>query len=217
MVERSAQHLEIIEIIERVGIVPVLTIDDESAAQDLCDALIDGGSPLVEITLRTPAAIPAIRTAAADARMLVGAGTALSVAQVDAAAEAGARFVVSPGTGRAVIERCQELELLCIPGAATPTEVMNCMELGLDVLKFFPAEGFGGTSVLRDLMLLFPEVRFVATGGITPENTPDYLAVPAVLAVGTNWMATRPMIQDRDWASVRRITAETTALRASLA
>lgn len=90
------------------------------------------------------------------------------------------------------------------------------MELGLDVLEFFPAEGFGGTSVLRDLMLLFPEVRFVATAGITPEKTPDYLAITAVLAVGTDWMATRPMLQERDWESVRRVTIKTTALRASL-
>ncbi len=207
------QHAAIVETIGRVGVVPVLTIDEEDVAQDLCDALVDGGLPLVEITLRTAAAVAAIRTAAADTRMTVGAGTALSVAQVDAAAAAGARFIVSPGIGRAVIERCRELGILCIPGVVTPSEVMTCRELGLDVLKFFPAEGSGGTSVLRDLMLLFPEIRFLATGGITPQNAPDYLAVPAVLAVGTDWMATRPTILARDWASVRRITAETKALR----
>lgn len=201
--------------IAAVGVVPVVEIDDADAAAPLGEALVEAGLPLIEITLRTPAALAAIRAAASDSRLLVGAGTVVDADQVDAAAEAGARFVVSPGISAAVVERCRERGLLCLPGVATPTDIMTGIALGLDTLKLFPAGTIGGPAAVKALSGPFPQVRFVPTGGITAETARSYLDLPAVLAVGGSWMVPRAAIRDGDWDTVRRLAAEAVAIGSS--
>lgn len=198
--------------IAAVRVVPVVEIDSAESAAPLGEALVDAGLPLIEITLRTPSALDAIRAAAADPRLLVGAGTVVNAAQVDAAAEAGARFVVSPGISAEVVGRCRELGLLCLPGVATPTDIMAGIALGLDTLKLFPAGTIGGPAAVKALSGPFPQVRFVPTGGITAETARSYLDLPAVLAVGGSWMVPRAATRDGDWGTVRRLAAEAVAI-----
>lgn len=177
-------------------IVPVVVLDDPSVAGDLGRALVDGGLPIAEVTLRTPAGIAAIAALASSGTVLVGAGTVTSVRQVDAAVTAGARFVVSPGCDPAVVRRCHEHGVVCLPGVATPTELMLALGLGCTTVKLFPAETVGGLGMVRALAGPFPEVRFVPTGGITAALAPAYLADPAVLAIGGSWMVPRPAMAE---------------------
>jgi len=206
---------EILARMSAVGVVPVVEIDDAGAAGPLGEALVGAGLPIVEITLRTTAALAAIRAAASDTRLLVGAGTVVNVDQVDAAAAAGARFVVSPGISVEVVERCREQGLLCLPGVATPTDTMTAIALGLDTLKLFPAGTIGGPAAVRALSGPFPQVQFVPTGGITAETARSYLDLPAVLAVGGSWMVPRAAIREGDWDTVRRLAAEAVAIGSS--
>lgn len=206
---------EILARMSEVGVVPVVEIDDAGAAGPLGEALVGAGLPIVEITLRTTAALAAIRAAASDTRLLVGAGTVVNVDQVDAASEAGARFVVSPGISVEVVERCREQGLLCLPGVATPTDIMTAIALGLDTLKLFPAGTIGGPAAVKALSGPFPQVRFVPTGGITAETARSYLDLPAVLAVGGSWMVPRAAIHEGDWDTVRRLAAEAVAIGSS--
>ena len=139
----------------------------------------------------------------------------MNVDQVDAAAAAGARFVVSPGISVEVVERCREQGLLCLPGVATPTDTMTAIALGLDTLKLFPAGTIGGPAAVRALSGPFPQVQFVPTGGITAETARSYLDLPAVLAVGGSWMVPRAAIREGDWDTVRRLAAEAVAIGSS--
>ncbi|MEU4556926.1 bifunctional 4-hydroxy-2-oxoglutarate aldolase/2-dehydro-3-deoxy-phosphogluconate aldolase [Actinoplanes sp. NPDC023936] len=179
------------KIFEEHPIVPVVVLDDESRAADLGRALVGGGLPIAEVTLRTPGALAAIATMARNKDLLVGAGTVLTPEQATAAAEAGARFAVCPGLSRAVVERCGALGLPVLPGVATATEVLAAREIGLEAVKFFPAETSGGAPAVAALAAVFGDMRFVPTGGITAANAGDYLALPSVLAVGGSWMVPR--------------------------
>ena len=183
-------------------LVPVVVLQDAADASLLADALDTGGLPVAEITLRTAAAAEAIRIVADRGDVLVGAGTVLTAAQVDQAVAAGARYVVSPGTRRAVVERCAEHGVPALPGAVTATEVQAALELGLDTVKFFPAGTSGGAAAIKALAAPFGDMRFVPTGGIGPANLADYLAVPTVAAVGGSWMVPPDRVAAHDRAGL---------------
>jgi 2-dehydro-3-deoxyphosphogluconate aldolase/(4S)-4-hydroxy-2-oxoglutarate aldolase len=186
-------------------IVPVVAIDDAGDVNSLGEGLLHGGLPLAEVTLRTAAAADAIRALSSRGDILVGAGTVLTAAQVDEAVRAGARFIVSPGLSRAVVERCREHGVAVLPGAVTATEIQAALELGLTTVKFFPAEASGGLRAIRALSAPFATVRFVPTGGVTPANLSGYLDCPAVLAVGGSWMVPRASLASRDWLHIAEL------------
>ncbi len=203
------------DILDRLAghrLVPVVVLDDASDAGPLADALVAGGLPVAEVTFRTDAAEAAIRTMASRGDLLVGAGTVLTPAQVDRAVDAGAQYVVSPGLSRAVVERCHERGVLPLPGAVTATEVQAALELDVTTVKFFPAGTSGGPKAIAALASPFAGVRFVPTGGVSATNLREYLAVPAVTAVGGSWMVPRDAIRAGDLDTVRRLTAEAVAL-----
>lgn len=196
-----------------VGIVPVVVLDRAEDAAPLRDALLAGGLPIAEVTLRTEAGIASIAAMATDPEMLVGAGTVLSAEQVDRAVDAGARFVVSPGFSRSVVERCQERGVPVFPGTVTATEVQAAHEAGLRTVKFFPAEQSGGLAALAALAAPFSMMRFMPTGGISATTAGAYLAHPAVCAVGGSWMVARGLIAEGNFAEVTRLAGE--AVRAA--
>lgn len=190
-------------------IIPVLVLDDPASAVPLALALRDAGLQMIEITLRTPGALAAIR-AIRDAvpGLQVGAGTVTSPATVDAARAAGAQFAVSPGYTTALGRHCQALSFPLLPGAATATEVMVARDDGFDFLKFFPATACGGIGLLEALRGPFPDVSFCPTGGITAENAGDFLALGNVACVGGSWMAPRAAIRSQSWAEVTALAAQ---------
>jgi 2-dehydro-3-deoxyphosphogluconate aldolase/(4S)-4-hydroxy-2-oxoglutarate aldolase len=181
-----------------IRIVPVLVIPEADHAHTVGAALQAGGVSLAEVTFRTPAALAALSTLAARGDMMVGAGTVLDPGQVDAAVDAGATFVVSPGLSRDVVARCRELAVPVVPGVATPSDVMAALQIGCTVLKYFPASVMGGPAGLASLAAAFPAVRFVPTGGITAADATDYLAHPSVVAVGGSWMVPASLIAAGD-------------------
>lgn len=189
-------------------VVPVVVVHDAAAAVPTAAALEKGGLPVAEITFRTDAAAEAIRAIAAQTSVLVGAGTVVRPEQVDAAVEAGARFVVTPGLSIRVVERCRELDVPVVPGVATATEVIAALDLGLELLKFFPAEAAGGVAALKALGGPFPGVRWIATGGIGAANAASYLALPSVAAVGGSWMVAPDLIAAEDFPAVTRLVRE---------
>lgn len=193
-------------------ILPVIVTDDPSAAHPLADALVAGGVSLAEITFRTPAAAEALRAFADRPDLTVGAGTVVTVEQVDLALAAGAQFVVSPGLDREVVEQCQQHGVPVFPGVATATETMAAIHCGLDVVKLFPAGQLGGPAVVAALAAPFPGLRFIPTGGINESNLASYLAQSSVLAVGGSWMATRAMIERGAWSDITAATARAVAL-----
>src|SRR5690625_2980977 len=178
-------------------LVPVVVIDDAADAPALGEALLAGGLPTAEITFRTKAAAAAISELSKKEDLIVGAGTVLTPQQVDVAVDAGAKYVVSPGLSRAVVERCQEHGVLALPGAVTATEVQAALELGLSAVKFFPAATSGGAAAIKALAAPFPNLSFVPTGGISAANLAEYLAVPAIKALGGSWMVPRHLIPAR--------------------
>jgi 2-dehydro-3-deoxyphosphogluconate aldolase / (4S)-4-hydroxy-2-oxoglutarate aldolase len=192
-------------------IVPVVVLDDADSAQPLAEALLRGGLPVAEVTFRTPAAEVALRRMAAVPGLLVGAGTVVSASQVDVAVEAGARFIVSPGLSRAVVERAQQHGVPVFPGVATATELMSALELGLRVVKFFPAETLGGVAALKAIAAPFPGVRFVPTGGITAATAGSSLALPYVAAISGSWMVTAQLVASGKFDEVERLAAEAVA------
>jgi len=196
-------------------LVPVVVLDDPGDADPLAGALVAGGLPVAEVTFRTSAAVEAIRILAARGDVLVGAGTVLTPAQVDAAVAAGAAYIVSPGTSRAVVERCAEHGVVALPGAVTATEVQTALELGLSTLKFFPAGTSGGAKAIAALAAPFTGVRFVPTGGVSAANLGDYLTLPSVAAVGGSWMVPRDRVRAGDFETVRTLTSQAVALASS--
>jgi 2-dehydro-3-deoxyphosphogluconate aldolase/(4S)-4-hydroxy-2-oxoglutarate aldolase len=201
----------VLDQLARIRVVPVVVIDDPAHAGALADALVAGGLPCAEITFRTSAGEAAIRALSSRQDILIGAGTVLNAGQVDRAVDAGARFVVSPGFGIDVVTRAKERGILVLPGVATATEIQAAVGAGLDAVKFFPAEQSGGLGMLSALSAPFPGLRFMPSGGVSPTNTADYLAHPAVFAVGGSWMVPRERIAVGDFETVRRLAEETTA------
>lgn len=187
------------------GVVPVVLLDSANSADDLARALLAGGLGVAEVTLRTTAAVEAIARLSTHPDLLVGAGTVLTSDQVDAVADAGARFIVSPGLSQTVITRARERGLTVMPGVATPSEIMTALDLGIDVVKFFPASVYGGISALEAFASPFRSMRFVPTGGITPENMTDYLRLPNVAAVGGTWMVKPSLIRDGEFDQITEL------------
>ncbi|TFD53561.1 bifunctional 4-hydroxy-2-oxoglutarate aldolase/2-dehydro-3-deoxy-phosphogluconate aldolase [Cryobacterium frigoriphilum] len=202
--------------LEQIGIVPVVVMDDDAHALDLADALVAGGLPVAEITLRTAASMRAIERMSARGDILVGAGTVLSAEQVDRAVDAGASFVVSPGYSASVVDRCRHHGVAVLPGIATATELQAALVNGLDRVKFFPAGKLGGRPMIETLAEPFPAVRFMPSGGVRPENVADYLASPAVFAAGGSWMATRQLIADGGFDEIVRLCRESAQIVAGV-
>ncbi len=201
------------EELGRLGVVPVVVIRDPLRAAPLARALADGGLPCVEVTFRTSGAAEALRRIAAEVPdVLLGAGTVLTPDQAEAAREAGARFVVSPGFNPRVIDYCKVRELPVYPGVCTPTEIQNALEKGLDVLKFFPAEPLGGARFLRAISAPFPGLKFIPTGGVKREHLPGYLKLDQVLACGGSWLAPAGWIDEGAFDRIRAEAARTVAV-----
>jgi len=199
----TGAHDDPLARIHAAGVVPVIAIDDTDAAQPLADILADTGLGCIEVTLRTEAALSALRSITARTDLLAGAGTVLEPDDVERCIAAGARFIVSPGFDTAVVERCQNLGVPVLPGTATATEVLHARRHGLRAVKFFPAETAGGLTAITSIAAAIPDVRFMPTGGVGPDNLRHYLSTPAVLAAGASWMAPRNLLAAHDWTEIR--------------
>ncbi len=202
------------EILSRAPVIPVLVIDDLETAVPLGRALVEGGLPVLEITLRTPVALEAMRRIASEVEgAICGAGTVLDVSQLKDSEQAGAKFAVSPGATQHLITAAHQTAMPLLPGAATASEVMALAEQGYFFQKFFPAEPMGGAATLGALASPIPMVRFCPTGGIDQAKAAAYLKLANVIAVGGSWMAPKVMIANRDWAEITRLAALAAGLR----
>ncbi len=193
-------------------LVPVVVLDDAGDAAGLAEALVAGGLPVAEVTFRTSAAAEAIAIMAKRGDMLVGAGTVLTVQQVDAAVEAGAGYIVSPGLSKAVVRHCQKIGVPVLPGAVTATEITRAIELGLGTVKFFPAETSGGAAAIKALSAPFSGMKFVPTGGIGPKNVAEYLALDCVSAIGGSWMVPKDKVHAQQFEEIAQLTRDSVAL-----
>jgi len=201
------------EVMALCPVIPVLTIEKASDAVPLARALVAGGLKVLEITLRTPAAIEAIELIAREvANAVTGAGTVLNARDWDRAAKAGAQFIVSPGLTDPLIKVAADSPLAFLPGVATAGELMRGLDAGLGHFKFFPAETSGGAPALKALYGPFSDVRFCPTGGITAKSAPDYLALPNVVCVGGGWVAPAEAVASGDWARVTDLARAAAAL-----
>lgn len=200
------------KVCELAPVVPVLVIDDAGQAESLARALVAGGLPALEVTLRTPAALEAIADMAKVEGGVVGAGTLLTAADVEAAKRAGASFGVSPGATDRLLDACEANELPLLPGAATSSEVMRLLERGYTVQKFFPAEANGGAAALKAIGAPLPQVKFCPTGGISLKNAGDYLGLSNTLCVGGSWVAPKDMVTAGDWDGITALAAEAARL-----
>ncbi|NOD62645.1 MULTISPECIES: bifunctional 4-hydroxy-2-oxoglutarate aldolase/2-dehydro-3-deoxy-phosphogluconate aldolase [unclassified Ruegeria] len=200
------------EICALAPIVPVLVIDDAAHARPLAEALVAGGLPALEVTLRTPAALDAIRAMAEVPGGVVGAGTLVTPEDVRAAKEAGAQFGVSPGATDALIAACEAEGLPLLPGAATATEAMELLGKGYDMLKFFPAEASGGAPALKAIGAPLPQISFCPTGGVSPSNARDYLTLSNVVCAGGSWVAPKDLVIAGDWAGIEALASEASKL-----
>ncbi len=210
----SDSELTSADILALGPVMPVIVIDDVSAAVAVADALAAGGITGIEITLRTPAALDAIRVIAQERpNMVVGAGTILGAADAAAAADAGARFAVSPGSTDAIIAGCHDAGLPLLPGAATVSEMLHLNGCGFDIMKFFPASAAGGIDFLRALTSPLPHLRFCPTGGISQTNVTDWLALANVGCVGGSWIAPQDLIAAGDFGEITHRARAASALR----
>jgi 2-dehydro-3-deoxyphosphogluconate aldolase / (4S)-4-hydroxy-2-oxoglutarate aldolase len=203
----------IFDQIRSLGIIPVVIIENENAAEPLAEALMEGGLPCAEITFRTDAAQRAIeRVKKAYPSMLLGAGTVLSIEQVNKAVDAGAQFIVSPGINPTVVDYCQKHNIEVIPGVVTPTEIESALERKLNVVKFFPAEACGGIKYLRAISAPYRGIDFIPTGGIDETNVLSYLNFNRVLACGGSWMVKPDLIAKGAFDEIRGLTKSAIAL-----
>ncbi|MCQ0970773.1 bifunctional 4-hydroxy-2-oxoglutarate aldolase/2-dehydro-3-deoxy-phosphogluconate aldolase [Paracoccus sp. TK19116] len=207
--EQSRQTKELCGL---APVIPVIVIKDAAKAEGLATALVSGGLPVLEITLRTPAALDAIRAMAKVAGGHVGAGTVLTADDAKRAQDAGATFAVSPGLTDTLITACSDIGLPLLPGAVTASEVMAAMDAGYDMLKFFPAEAAGGAPVLKSLAGPLPQVTFCPTGGVSTANARDYLSLPNVICVGGSWVAGDADVEAGNWSEIEAKAREAAGL-----
>lgn len=203
--------MKIIERIEQEKIIPVIALEDAADAPDLCSALRAGGLTVAEITFRTAAAPDAIALVAKEfPEFALGAGTVTTIEEVDRAADAGAQFAVAPGLNPEIVKHARERELPFFPGVCTPSEVEAALQLGCQLLKFFPAGVMGGVKMLKALYGPYRHrgVRFVPTGGVSVENLAEYLSNPAVAAIGGSWIVDKKLLAAKDWKAITELTAE---------
>lgn len=198
----------VLETLVRFRVVPIVVIDHAEHATGFADALVAGGLPIAEVTFRTPAAEQSIRTLAKRGDLLVGAGTILTTEQADRAIDAGAQFLVAPGTNPAVVEHVVMRGLPMLPGVATPSEIELAISLGAAALKFFPAEAMGGIATLKAFAGPYPDARFVPTGGIQREMVSSYLKLKCVIACGGSWMAPRELLASGAFDEIGRLVAQ---------
>ncbi len=200
-------------LLDLAPVVPVVVVEDAADAVPLARALVSGGLPAIEVTLRTPAALDAIRAIAAEVPdAVVGAGTVIAPAQVTECMAAGARFLVSPGWTDALLDAMRASGVPFLPGVSTTTEVVALLERGVREMKFFPAQAAGGTAYLRSLAGPLPQARFCPTGGIGPVNAPEYLSLPNVGCVGGTWMIPADAVGARDWGRVEALARQAAGL-----
>ena len=200
-------------LLDRVPVVPVVVVDDLAQAVPVARALVAGGLPVIELTLRTPVALDAIRAIADEVpEILVGAGTVLTPGQAKEARDAGAQFLVSPGATPALLSGMADTGLPFLPGTATVSEVLAVLEAGWTEMKFFPAEASGGTAFLSSIASPVPAARFCPTGGITAATAASYLALPNVGCVGGSWLTPKDALASGDWARVERLAAAAASL-----
>lgn len=204
---------EVIEQFEKIGIIPVVVLEDAKDAKPLGQALMEGGLPCAEVTFRTGAAEESIRVMSEEfPEMLVGAGTVLTTQQVDRAVAAGAKFIVSPGINPVVVEYCVKKKIPIVPGTCTPSNIETALGFGLDVVKFFPAEAAGGLKYIKAVAAPYTGVRFMPTGGINADNVKEYLKYDRILACGGSWMVKGDLIKAGDFGKIRELTAEAAAI-----
>ena len=200
---------EVLEKIQKIGIVPVVLLDDAKDAAPLAKALCEGGLPCAEVTFRTAAAEESIRIMSEQfPEMLVGAGTVLTTEQVDRAVAAGAKFIVSPGMNPRIVKYCVEKGILITPGCANPSDIEQALENGLDVVKFFPAEPAGGLKMIKAMAAPYVGVKFMPTGGINQNNVRDYLAYDRILACGGSWMVKGDLVAAGEFDKIKELAAE---------
>lgn len=200
---------QVLEEIKKIGIVPVVVLEDAKDAKPLAAALCEGGLPCAEVTFRTEAAQESIRIMTEKfPQMLVGAGTVLTIRQVNSALEAGARFVVSPGLNPKIVEYCAEKGVPILPGTTNPSDIELALELGLEAVKFFPAEAAGGLAMIKAMAAPYANMQFMPTGGIHAGNITEYLAFPKILACGGSWMVSGDLIRAGAFDSIRKLTGE---------
>lgn len=200
---------EVLEKIQKIGIVPVVVLDDAKDAAPLAKALCEGGLPCAEVTFRTAAAEESIRIMAKEfPEMLVGAGTVLTTEQVDRAVNAGAKFIVSPGLNPTVVKYCVDKGIPVTPGTSNPSDVEMAISLGLDVVKFFPAEQAGGINMIKAMAAPYTQMKFMPTGGINAKNINSYLAFDKILACGGSWMVKKDLVAAGEFDKIRDLTKE---------
>jgi 2-dehydro-3-deoxyphosphogluconate aldolase/(4S)-4-hydroxy-2-oxoglutarate aldolase len=197
-----------IEIIEKLRIVPVVAISDASKAAELASALFAGGLPIAEITLRTPASLEALKIAANNKDLFVGVGSLRTGEDLKKAIDAGARFAVSAGFSPSVAAEASKQGIPYFPGVSTPTEMLQAINEGITTLKFFPAETLGGVNALKAMSAPFPGISFMPTGGITAANAREYLQLSSVVAVGGSWMVAQKLVDAGDFEAIISLTKE---------
>jgi len=193
------------KLCELAPIIPVLVVHDPAHAKPLATALVKGGLPVLEVTLRTPAALEVISEMASVEGGYVGAGTLVTPQDVANAKQAGATFGVSPGSTDVLLDACEELDLPMLPGVVTASEAMRLLERGYDMLKFFPAEAVGGAPALKGIGAPLPQISFCPTGGVSPSNANSYLSLPNVVCAGGSWVAPADMVKAEDWDGIEAL------------
>lgn len=202
----------VLEEISKIGIVPVIALDDAKDAEPLAKALVEGGIPCAEVTFRTACAADVIKIMTTKyPELLVGAGTVLTTEQVDRAVEAGAKFIVSPGLNPKVVKYCVDKGIPVTPGTSNPSDVEQAIELGLEVVKFFPAEQAGGIAMIKAMAAPYTMVKFMPTGGINAKNLADYLSCDKILCCGGSWMVKGDMIKAGEFDKITAMTKEAVA------
>lgn len=205
------------EIIQKMGVVPVVILNDAKDAAPLAKALVEGGLPCAEVTFRTEAAEESIRIMANDfPEMFVGAGTVLTIDQVDRAAAAGAKFIVSPGFQPEIVDYCLEKEIPVFPGCITPSEVAQAVKRGLKIVKFFPAEPFGGVATIKAMAAPYTGLQFMPTGGVNAKNLESYLSFDRIIACGGSWMVNGALVKEGKFDEIKALTEEAVKLVAEI-
>ena len=209
--------MNVSETIQKMGVVPVVVLNDVKDAAPLAKALVEGGLPCAEVTFRTEAAEESIRIMANDfPEMFVGAGTVLTIEQVDRAVAAGAKFIVSPGFDPEIVDYCIEKNIPVYPGCITPSEVAQAVKRGLEVIKFFPAEQFGGVSTIKALAAPYTGVKFMPTGGVSAKNLESYLSFNKIVACGGSWMVKGDLIKAGKFDEITELVKEAVQLVADI-
>ena len=200
---------ELAEKFQKFGVVPVVVLEDTKDAAPLAKALVEGGLPCAEVTFRTEAAEASIRLMAEQyPEMLIGAGTVLTKEQVDAAVNAGAKFIVSPGFDPEIVDYCLEKEIPVLPGCISPSEVAQAVKRGLNIVKFFPAEAAGGLAMIKAMAAPYTSLKFMPTGGINAKNLEEYLSCDKILCCGGSWMVKGDLVKAREFDKIREMTKE---------